>query len=623
MDAGQLTERMLDRERAANVRKHWVRLVTACNSRCVFCLDTDTPRNVYLTEDDVRREIKRGREELNADKIILSGGEGSIHPKFVDFVRYARDIGYSRVQTVTNGFMFSKRDFYLAAVDAGLGEITFSLHGHTPELHDRLTGTPGAFHKLMKGMMRAVRDGRIIVNVDVCINKQNVPYIDQIVALCLSVGVHEFDLLHVIPQGAAFQNRDELFYDPVEHLPRLQKVFRLNRHPNVVVWTNRFPVEFLEGLEDLIQDPHKMLDEVNGRRFQVRRYLDEAVPLECRQKERCEHCFIEPFCTTTDRVIERQNQASWDIWWIGPANESVASPSASELPFGCRSIGVEVDDLPDLERLGVQPDIGVYVRPKRASRLLDRARVPNRLLLGLCDAAQLDVVLSGTPLPPGVEVEVELNQRTAPWLLSQRERVRAYLDAVRLHQPSHEFLKDAVANDVRDLKRFFAELALPVRTSGLPACLAPGTELVEAPKVLDRKLFDPETGRIAIRELARTHVVHGYLAKSLRCRDCRVNERCEGAHINFIRDQGFAELQPLREGAWAENAAAQLLALRPTPPSRVRDGQPLQPVGPSLPGFPPPQAAPAEPLIEFAQRARELRERARLESARPRPPIEG
>ncbi len=614
MDAGELTERMLARERAANVRKHWVRLVTACNSRCVFCLDTDTPRNVYLLENDVRQEIKRGRDELNADKVILSGGEGSIHPKFVDFVRYAREIGYSRVQTVTNGYMFSKRDFYLAAVEAGLGEITFSLHGHTPELHDRLTGSEGAFHRLMKGMMRAIRDGRVIVNVDVCINKQNVPYIDQIVALCLSVGVSEFDLLHVIPQGAAFQNRDELFYDPVEHLPRLQKVFRLNRHPSVVVWTNRFPVEFLEGLEDLIQDPHKMLDEVNGRRFQVRRYLDEGVALECRQKERCEHCFIEPFCTTADRVIERQNQASWDVWWLGAANGTTSS--ASDLPFGCRSIGLEVEDLPDVEQLGIQPDVGLYVRSKRASRLFDRARVPNRVLLGLREAEQLDVVLSGTPLPAGIEVEIDLNQRTAPWLLSQRARLRDYLDVVRLHQPTHEFLKDAVANDVRDLKRFFTELALPVRVSGLTACLAPGTTLVDAPKILDRKLFDPATGRLAIRELARTHVVHGYLAKSLRCRDCIVSARCEGAHINFLRDQGFAELQPLREGAWAENAAAQLLALRSTPLPRVRDGQPLQPVAPSLPGFAPAQAAPVEPLIEFAQRARELRERARQEAAR-------
>jgi MoaA/NifB/PqqE/SkfB family radical SAM enzyme len=66
----------------------------------------------------------------------------------------------------------------------------------------------------MKGMMRAIREGRIIVNVDVCINKQNVAYIDQIVELCLQVGVREFDLLHVIPQGVAFENRKDLFYDP-------------------------------------------------------------------------------------------------------------------------------------------------------------------------------------------------------------------------------------------------------------------------------------------------------------------------------------------------------------------------------------------------------------------------
>src|SRR5262245_18701848 len=117
-----LRDRMLARERVANVRKHWVRLVTACNSRCVFCLDTDTPRNVYLPEEEVRGELDRGRKQLNADKVILSGGEGSIHPKFVDFVRYAREVGYNRIQTVTNGVMFSKREFYANAVKAGLGE---------------------------------------------------------------------------------------------------------------------------------------------------------------------------------------------------------------------------------------------------------------------------------------------------------------------------------------------------------------------------------------------------------------------------------------------------------------------------------------------------------------------
>src|SRR6185503_7828248 len=104
--------------------------------------------------------------------------------------------------------------------------------------------------------------------------------------------------------------------------------------------------------------------------FQVRKYLDEGTPLECRQQERCVHCFIEPFCTTADRVIERQNKASWDVWWIGAPNGT--TPTASDLPFGSRCLGVEVDDLPDLERLDVDADIGIYVRPKQVSRLVDR-----------------------------------------------------------------------------------------------------------------------------------------------------------------------------------------------------------------------------------------------------------
>ena len=611
---------MLARERVANVRKHWVRLVTACNSRCVFCLDTDTPRNVYLPEDEIQRELIRGRNELHADKVILSGGEASIHPKFVDVIRFARDLGYSRIQTVTNGVMLSKREFYRAAVDAGLGEITYSLHGHTPELHDRLTATPGAFRKLMKGMMRALREGRIIVNVDVCINKQNVPYIDQIVDLCLQVGVREFDLLHVIPQGVAFANRKDLFYDPVEHLPRLQKVFRLNRHPGVVIWTNRFPLEYLEGLEDLIQDPHKMLDEVNGRRYQVRKDLDEGTPLECRDVERCQYCFIESFCTSADRIIARQNAAAWDVWWIGTPEGAAdtAGLTRAALPYGCRFVGLEVADLADLEHLPVPADVGIYVKPQQVSRPLERDVVPTRLVVVARDAAQLDALL-GAPLADDVTVEIELNQRTAPWLLAQRERLPARLDRVHLRQPSHEFLKDAVADDVRQPRAFFEQLGLPIRVSGLPACLTPGAQLSAGLAVLRRSMFDPDTGRLATRELARAHVVDGYTGKSLRCRDCRLTERCDGAHINFIRDQGFAQLEPLRDGAWAAAADAQLRALHPEKPTRLRDGRPLEPVAPSLPGFAPPQPAPEEPLIEFGRKAQEARERRRKQFEQPQP----
>jgi hypothetical protein len=395
----------------------------------------------------------------------------------------------------------------------------------------------------------------------------------------------------------------------------LQKVFRLNRHPSVVIWTNRFPVEYLEGLEDLIQDPHKMLDEVNGRRFQVRRYLDEGVPLECRDKERCQYCFIEPFCNTADRVVERQNTASWDVWWIGAAEEAEWAPQAGlipgDLPYGSAYLGFEVDDLTDLERLPVHPGIGIYVKPKTIERLVDRTAVPNPLLVNVREAEHLDALLSAGDIPAGVDLEIELNQRTAPWLLSHRDRVEANSTRLRLHQPSYEFLKDATANDVRNPKEFFAALGLPVRASGLPACSTPHARLAEAAKILRREMFDPESGRVATRELARTHVVEGYWGKSLRCRDCRVNARCDGAHINFLRDQGFRQLEPLRDGPWADDAEAQMLRLRPEPPKRLRDGKPLEPVARSLPGFAPPEKAPTDQLIVETQRAREAREQRR------------
>mgnify|MGYP000508903459 CR=1 FL=1 len=41
--------------------------------------------------------------------------------RVADLVRLARDLGYERVQVITNGSRFADRDFYRAAMDAGLG----------------------------------------------------------------------------------------------------------------------------------------------------------------------------------------------------------------------------------------------------------------------------------------------------------------------------------------------------------------------------------------------------------------------------------------------------------------------------------------------------------------------
>ena len=588
--SGRDRDQMLWREQVANKPKHWVRAVTACNSRCIFCLDSDTPRNVYLDAADIKAEIDRGIDELGAEKIIISGGEASLHPEFVDLVQYAKERGYDRVQTVTNGYRFAERDFYRACVEAGLGEITFSLHGHTAELHDRLTQTPDAFRRLIKGMVRAIRERQVIVNVDVVINKQNVAVIDKIVELCISLGVTEFDLLHVIPQAAAFDHRHELFYDVRDHLPVLQKVFRLNRHPRFVIWTNRFPVSYLEGLEDLIQDPHKMLDEVNGRRFQVRRYLDEGDVLDCRDPERCPHCFIEPFCTTTDRVIARQHERSWEVFWLGEDDYE-----GQELPFGCSFVGLSLASLSQAPELG--EGVGLYAELAGAEPLPHNFGRP--LVVVAKTPEQLDAWLAPS-LPEGVGVEIRLNQSTGPWLLEHRGELERQLEHLRIHQPSHEHMSEATNEDLRDPRGFFEQLGLPIEVSGLPICLTPKATWVEERAILPADIFDGETGRLAIRPLARYHVATKYRAKSVRCGDCVVNDRCEGAHINWVRDQGLGPLTPLVSGEEASRARGRLQSVFPEQPGRLATGRRPEPVAPSLPGYPEPQSAPPDPLALIA-----------------------
>ena len=607
-------EDMLEREVIANRKKHWVRAVTACNSHCLFCLDSDTPRNLFLPFDEVVGELRRGRLELDADKVIISGGEASLHPQFHELIAAAKDMGYDRVQTVTNGWMFADASFYKDAVAAGLGEITFSLHGHTQKLHDHLTQHPGSFPRLIKGMVRAVRRRDLIVNVDVVINKQNVAVIDRILELCIGLGVTEFDLLHVIPQAAAFEHRDELFYDASEHIETLHKVFRLNRHPRFVVWTNRFPVSFLEGLEDLIQDPHKMLDEVNGRRFQVRRYLDEGDALDCRQQERCIHCFIEPFCTSADRVIEgvRKQQIDWID--LGDASEQLGSMRDGEgLVFGAAGLALKAASTADLPAL--EPPPGKILAQLEQLSAEELVALPSYIELEIKEPEQLDSVFASRSAEDTLArvVHIALNRRTAPWLLENRERLRPFLDSIVLFQPTWEKLSEAASQDVRGPRDFFLQLDLPVSVVGLPACLAPGTNLVADPLRLPIDVLTNEHGRIAIRPLAKHHIESRYRARSLRCKDCRVESRCEGPHINMIRDQGLRLCTPLKDEAWAHEAERQLLTLHPEVPSRLANGRPPEALAPSLPGFEKQAPSPPDPLSVLARSKAEARRKRRLE----------
>ena len=277
-------------------KRHWVRLTRYCNQRCLFCLDRFAQTGGVVPLEQLRRDLARGRKQ-GLRRVVLSGGEPTVHPQYLELVRLARELGYSHIQTITNGRRFCYPDFLKKAVAAGLDEVTFSLHGHTAKLHDRLTRVPGSFIQAVSALRSALSLRGLIVSVDVVINRLNLPVLREHLDFCIGLGVREFDLLALVPFGDAWRNLDELYCDfsIPENRAQLHRALELSRRRDLHMWTNRLRPEHLEGFEALIQPAEKILDETRGRRRIFSRYLNAGKAPSC-AGESCRYCFLEDFC---------------------------------------------------------------------------------------------------------------------------------------------------------------------------------------------------------------------------------------------------------------------------------------------------------------------------------------
>jgi MoaA/NifB/PqqE/SkfB family radical SAM enzyme len=537
-------EKILYRESSAVETRNWIRLTHLCNNRCSFCLDSDAHNGTVVGLMNLKAQMVSGRK-AGATRLILSGGEPTIHPNYVDLIRFGASLGYRRIQTVTNGRMFMYKDFTKKCLDAGLQEITFSVHGHNAKLHDALVGCPGAFDEEMRGVDNVLADGRAIVNVDVVLTRKNVPHVRDIMEMFMARGVYEFDLLQIIPFGRAWQDeyREILFYDVVEAHEHIQRALELKKHPLVHIWTNRFPLAHLEGHEELIQDPHKLFDEVRGRREQFDAYVDRGEMLSCRDPDRCRHCFLQRFC---DSFFATHQQAkaekTFDALRLDLRGERKASLPALGLPpvratwLLCKSpkdlVGVDVSALPgdelwlDLQRVtGLAKLVkGGCLGGKRISRLIVRRGEDVATALALGD----------------FEVKLILDQSTAPWI---EANLKAPIARLVVGTEEHELLSDT-AQHALDLREFFARYQSPVPVEGVAPCLAGASAQRKHLAVFDTAMLD-HAGRFSVDGFVTSFVEDHYYAKSLRCRSCIKEPECQGLHVNYLRRFGFRQIEPI------------------------------------------------------------------------------
>ena len=156
---------------AANQPRHWVRITHACNNRCLFCLDRENQNGSILPMKEIIMDLRKGRS-LGARRVIISGGDPTMHPELSKIIKKAKKIGYDHVQIITNGRMLAYENFAIELKQSGLDEVTLSLHSHIKEDFEKLTGIVGSYEQALLGLLNAKKQG-FIVSVDIVINKIN------------------------------------------------------------------------------------------------------------------------------------------------------------------------------------------------------------------------------------------------------------------------------------------------------------------------------------------------------------------------------------------------------------------------------------------------------------------
>ncbi len=152
-------------------KRKWVGITAMCNNKCIFCLDGDIKNKFHKSLSQIKQEFDSGLAE-GCTRLVLSGGDPTVHPNFIEIIKLGRESGYKKIQIITNGRMFSYPIFLKKAIKAGLNEITFSIHGHNPEIHDSLTSVKGSFEQTVKGIKNALSIRNLIVSADIVLNKK-------------------------------------------------------------------------------------------------------------------------------------------------------------------------------------------------------------------------------------------------------------------------------------------------------------------------------------------------------------------------------------------------------------------------------------------------------------------
>jgi tetraether lipid synthase len=169
---------------------------SACNMNCPLCFSEASP-GFSLTLEEVEQMLDEFvRTEGRPEVVQFSGGEPTIHPQIMDFVRAAKQRDISFVMINTNGKRIAHDDRFLEQLNGVRPSIYFQFDGFDSETHKLLRGEPDILDEKLRALDRLAKIGLNVTLVPAIERGVNDHEIGKII---------EFAIQHPSVRGINFQ----------------------------------------------------------------------------------------------------------------------------------------------------------------------------------------------------------------------------------------------------------------------------------------------------------------------------------------------------------------------------------------------------------------------------------
>jgi MoaA/NifB/PqqE/SkfB family radical SAM enzyme len=164
----------------------FLELLGQCNERCLHCYADSAPSVTDALEAEVVFSIIEQAAAAGFRRVQFTGGDPLLCGFLPEAVALATERGIAYREIYTNGLALGER--LLDALAPSRPSFAFSFYSLDPEVHDRITRTPGSQRRTLAAIDRVVSRG-LTARAAVVVMEENAEGVDELVAFLRGRGL--------------------------------------------------------------------------------------------------------------------------------------------------------------------------------------------------------------------------------------------------------------------------------------------------------------------------------------------------------------------------------------------------------------------------------------------------